>query len=97
MSNFNFLSFLKPEHLTLTGVENLYMQFLNNFPPHVQPIISIILAALIVYSVLRVIRKDFIFLIALVVLVPGSRPILVSIWNGLVEFIKFLLGLGNIL
>ena len=91
MQNFNLLSFIDFKTLSLTTVENWYLQFLNYFPPTVQPIISIILAILIVYSVFRVIRRDFIFIIALIVLVPGSRPILLSVWNGLVMFVKFLL------
>ncbi len=96
MSNFNPFSSVDFNALSLSAAENWYLQFLNNFPPHVQPIISLVLAFLIIYSVFRVVRKDWIFIIALVVLVPGSRPILLSIWQGLVEFIKFLFGLGHI-
>ena len=93
MSNFNPLTFI--QSFSLSAIENWYLQFINNFPPHVQPIVSIFLALLIIYSTFRVVQKDFIFIIALIVLVPGSRPILLSIWNGLVEFIKFLFSIGH--
>jgi len=75
----------------LTEIQNLYLEFLKNFPATVQPIISIGLAVLIVYSIFKVIKKDWIFLIALVILLPGSKTILESVWQGVVGFIKFLL------
>ena len=77
--------------MSLSDLQNLYLQFLNNFPPSLQPIISIGLVIVIIYSLFKVIKKDWIFLIALVILLPGSKPILQSIWQGLVEFLKFLL------
>ncbi|MEK7618473.1 MAG: hypothetical protein AAB410_05005 [Patescibacteria group bacterium] len=75
-------------------IQNLYREFLNNFPENLQPIISIGLAVLLVYAIFKVIKKDFIFIIALVVLLPASVPILKSVWQGVVGFIKFLLNIG---
>lgn len=75
----------------LTDIQNLYLEFLKNFPAGLQPLISIGLAVLIIYSIFKVIKKDWIFLIALIILLPGSKTILQSIWQGIVEFIKFLL------
>jgi hypothetical protein len=72
-------------------IQNLYLEFLKNFPSSTQPIISILLAILLIYSVFKVIKKDWIFLIALVILLPGSKTILQSIWQGIVVFVKFLL------
>ncbi|MFA5991618.1 MAG: hypothetical protein WC794_05250 [Candidatus Doudnabacteria bacterium] len=72
-------------------IQKLYLEFLKNFPASTQPVISILLAVLIVYSIFKVIKKDWIFLIALVILLPGSKTILTSIWQGIVVFIKFLL------
>ena len=80
---------IKP--MSLSEIQNLYLEFLRNFPAPVQPVISIGLAVLIVYSIIKVIKKDWIFLIALVILLPGSKTILTSIWDGVVAFIKFLL------
>ncbi|MDR3642402.1 MAG: hypothetical protein P4L74_02115 [Candidatus Doudnabacteria bacterium] len=77
--------------MSLVDLQNLYLQLLNNFPPSLQPIISIGLVVVILYSLFKVIKKDWIFLIALIVLLPGSKPILQSVWQGLVAFIKFLL------
>ena len=75
-------------------IQNLYLQFLSNFPESLRPIISIGLAMLLVYSIFKVIKKDFIYIIALVVLLPASMPILKSVWQGVVGFIKFLLNIG---
>lgn len=77
--------------MTIADIQSLYLQFLNNFPASLQPLISIGLAVLIVYSIFKVIKKDWIFLIALVILLPASQPILKSVWEGIVAFIKFLL------
>ncbi len=75
-------------------IQNLYLEFLNNFPTELQPIISIGLAVLIIYSIFKVVKKDFIFIVVLIVLLPGSIPILKSIWEGIVNFVKFLLDIG---
>jgi len=77
--------------MSLAQLQDLYLQFLNNFPVNLRPIISIGLAVLIIYSIFKVLKKDWIFLIALVILLPGSQTILKSVWEGIVAFIKFLL------
>ena len=75
----------------MNEIQNLYVQFLNNFPATLRPIISIGLAVLLIYSIFKVLKKDFIFLIALIILLPASVPILKNIWEGIIAFIKFLL------
>lgn len=77
--------------MAISDIQNLYLEFLKNFPPTVQPVISIGLAVLIIYSIFKVLKKDWIFIIALVILLPGSKTILESVWQGVVTFIKFLL------
>ncbi len=77
----------------ITDIENIYYHFLAYFPAAYQPIVSTILALIIIYAVVRIIAKDFIWIIALVVLVPGSVPILQSIWTGLLVVLKFLFGM----
>ena len=76
---------------SVTQAQSLYLEFLTNFPPNLRPLISIGLAVLIVYSIFKVLKKDWIFLIALVILLPAARPILQTVWDGVVVFIKFLL------
>lgn len=75
----------------MNQIQSLYIQFLSNFPVNTRPVISIALAVLLVYSIFKVVKKDFIFIIALVILLPASIPILKNVWEGAVEFIKFLL------
>lgn len=69
----------------------LYNQFLSNFPPNLHGIVSLALAALIIVAIYKIIRKDFIFIILLIVLLPASIPILKNIYDSLVNIIKFLL------
>jgi hypothetical protein len=75
----------------MSEIQNLYLQFLTSFPVGLRPIISIALAVLVVFSIFKVLKKDFIYLIVLVILLPGSVPIFKSVWAGIVVFVKFLL------
>jgi len=77
--------------LFMSQIQTIYLQFLANFPPNTRPIISIALAVFLVYSIFKVIKKDFIFIIAFVILLPASIPILQNVWVGVVAFLKFLL------
>jgi hypothetical protein len=77
----------------LDQIQKLYLDFLNNFPIALRPIISIGLAVLLVYAVIKVLKKDWIFIIVLIVILPGSIPILKTIWEGAATFIKFLLNI----
>jgi len=72
-------------------IQQLYTQFLNFFPAVLHPIISIIVVAVIVYSIFQVLRSNFLYLILLVILLPASVPVLQSIWQGILDLLKFLL------
>lgn len=72
-------------------IQELYTQFLSIFPASLHPFISIALAIFLVYSIIQVIRKDFIYLIALIVLLPASIPIIKNVAEVLLQFIKYLL------
>lgn len=73
---------------------DLYNQFLNNFPEQFHGWISLGLAVLLVVGIYKVIKKQFIYLILLVILLPASIPILGNIWKQVVEIMKFLLSRG---
>lgn len=70
---------------------SIYDQFLNAFPSFLHGWISLVLAVLLVISVYKVLKRNFIFLILLIILLPASVPILKNIWESLVTLIKFLL------
>jgi hypothetical protein len=72
-------------------IQSLYLEFLANFPVGIRPVISIALAVLLVYSIFKVIKKDFLYIIALIVLLPASKSILTNVWEGAVGLVKFLL------
>lgn len=91
--SFNPLSYINFNAFTPEKIQALYLQFLQNFPAGVQPFVSIVFAILIIYTIYRIVKQDFIFIIALAILVPTSIPVMKSIWFGLVHFIKFLFSL----
>ena len=76
-------------------ISNAYLSFLHYFPTQLQPFISIVVGLVVIYVIYRIIKRDFIFIIALVILVPTSIPVLKSIWSGLVDFLKFIFSSGN--
>ena len=90
MTNSSFSQYINWSVFTPQKVQELYLQFLQNFPPAVQPMVSIVFAFLIIYTIYRIIKQDFIFIIALAILVPTSIPVMKSIWFGIVDFLKFL-------
>jgi hypothetical protein len=75
----------------LTG---LYQQFLEFFPNFLHPFISIAVVIFLVYSIVQALKRNFIFLIIIVVLLPASIPILKSVVDILINFIKYLLGMS---
>ena len=75
----------------LTG---LYQQFQDFFPGFLHPFISIAVVIFLVYSIVQALKRNFIFIIILVVLLPASIPILKSVVDILIGFIKYLLGMS---
>ena len=75
----------------MAQVYQIYNQFLALFPSGLAPLINVILAILIIYGIIKVIQKDFVWLILLIVLLPASVPILKNIWQSVVNIITFLL------
>lgn len=72
-------------------IQQLYLDFLNIFPGFLHPFISVGLAILLIVSIIQVLKKNFIFLILLVLLLPASIPILKNVVDTVLAFIKFIL------
>lgn len=79
----------------LSDVAQIYVSFLSHVPGQYRGLVSILLALFIIYSIIQIIRQQFIWIIVLIVLLPTSVPILQGIASGVVRFIKFLFGGGN--
>lgn len=75
----------------MSQILSIYNQFLSYFPANLHGLVSLGLAVLIVIGIIKVIRRDFIYIILLIVLLPASVPILQNIWESLSNIIKFLL------
>jgi hypothetical protein len=71
-------------------IQDIYLQFLEKFPLAYQPYVSIAVGALLIYVIYRVIKRDFIFIVALIILVPTSIPVFKSVWSGLATLLKYL-------
>ncbi|MBI4050853.1 MAG: hypothetical protein HY396_02670 [Candidatus Doudnabacteria bacterium] len=75
----------------LQSIYSIYNQFLSYFPERTHGLVSLFLAILLIIGIYKVLKKQFIYLILLVVLLPASVPILKSIWEQLLALLKFLL------
>jgi len=80
----------------MEGVYNFYNLFLELFPSSIQGVISFILVILIVIGIYKIIKKDFIWIIVLIVLLPGSVPILSKLWSSIIDLINYLLHRSSI-
>jgi hypothetical protein len=69
----------------------IYNQFLSYFPPGSQWLVSVILACLLVFAIYKVVKKNFIYIILLIVILPASVPIFKNVWESLLGLLKFLL------
>lgn len=73
-------------------LQTLYLQFLNIFPGFLQPVITLALLVFLVYTVISVIKQNYVYLIALVIFLPAAWPIIKTSYSYVVAFIKFMLG-----
>lgn len=73
-------------------LQNIYAQFLSYFPNFLHPVISVIVAIFVIYSIVQALKRNFIYLIVLVVLLPASIPILKQVLDFLIEVVKYFLG-----
>jgi hypothetical protein len=71
-------------------IYEIYNQFIGYFPKGAQWAVSLCLAVLLVYAIYKIIKRHFVFLILLFVLLPASAPIFKHLWNNLLVFLKFL-------
>ena len=76
---------------SIDNLYSLYDQFLSNFPENTHGLISIGLAVLIVFGIYKVLKRQLVYLILLIILLPASIPILRNIWQQILEILKFLL------
>lgn len=76
---------------SLDPIYSIYNQFLGYFPENVHWLVSLGLAALLVFGIYKVLRRQLVYIILLIVLLPASVPILKNVWEQVLEFLKFLL------
>ena len=75
----------------MQSIYSIYEQFINFFPPNLHGWVSLVLAVLLILGIYKVLRRQLIYLILLVVLLPASVPIMKNIWEQLLQLLRFLL------
>lgn len=75
----------------LNQIYSIYYQFLSYFPETYHGIVSLVLAGLLVLAIYKVIKRNFVFIIVLVLLLPQAVPILKTVWTSVVELLQFLI------
>ena len=78
-------------NFSLQNLYGIYDQFLSYFPSQLHGWVSLALAILLVVGIYKVLRRQMIYLILLVVLLPASVPILKNVWEQVLEIMRFLL------
>jgi hypothetical protein len=72
-------------------IYTIYNQFLSYFPENLRGFVSLGLAVILAIGIFKVLKRQFIYIILLVILLPASVPILKNIWESLAGILKFLL------
>jgi len=75
---------------SLQNFYGIFDQFLEFFPEKLHGLVSIVLAILLVIGIYKVIRRQLVYLILLIILLPASGPILKNVWEQILELLKFL-------
>lgn len=75
----------------MNQILDLYNQFINVFPHGWQWAVSVTLAVLLALAIYKVVKRHFVYIILLIVLLPASVPIFKNIWENALELLKFLL------
>jgi hypothetical protein len=75
----------------MSELYSIYNQFLEIFPDGMHWAVSLVLAGFLVLAIFQTIKRNFIWIILLIILLPASIPILSNVWEGAVEVVKFLL------
>lgn len=68
----------------------IYTSFVSAFPSFLQSYVSILVGVFLVVTVVQIIRRQFVWLIALVVLLPSSLQILRSVGDVLASVLRYL-------
>lgn len=76
---------------SMDSVYSIYNQFLGYFPDKVHGLVSFALACLLVFGIYKILKKEVVYIILLIVLLPASVPILKDTWAQILEVLKFLL------
>ncbi len=77
--------------MIMDQILEIYNQFLGYFPTNIQWLVSVVLAVILVVAIFKVLKRNFIFIIVVIILLPASVPIFKDVWETVLELLKFLL------
>lgn len=79
----------------MQSIQEIYLKFMGYIPLSLRPAASLLLAIFIVFSIVQVLKRNFIYLIGLIVLLPSSKTILQSALDFAGGLIKYLLSMAK--
>ncbi|NMC36602.1 hypothetical protein GYA49_06205 [Candidatus Beckwithbacteria bacterium] len=74
--------------MILDELTALYDRFLTLFPGSIQPLVSLIIIIAVVLLVIDLVKRNFIWIILLILLLPASIPLLRSVLDGVLAFLN---------
>jgi len=77
--------------IMLEKIINFYEEFLSVFPSQLHFWISLAIFVVIIIWFLKLMQKNIIWIILLVLFIPASIPLLKQIGQGILEFLQYLL------
>ncbi len=69
---------------------DIFTSFVSAFPHFLQPYVAILVGVFLVFTLVQIIRRQFVWLIALVILLPSSVAILRSVGEALAGMLRYL-------
>lgn len=78
----------------LTSIQEIYLKFLGFFPSGLRPFVNIAVGVLIIVSIFQTLKRNFVWLIVLVILLPASVVVLKSLFDIILKALKYLFGIN---
>lgn len=69
---------------------DIFTSFVSAFPHFLQPYVSVLVGIFLIFTVVQIIRRQFVWLIALAILLPSSVAILRSVVEALAGLLRYL-------
>ncbi len=76
-------------------LEHGYANLLSHFPGHYHSLVSLVVLAILVLTLVQLIRKSWLYLLLLLIFVPAAIPVMSSLGQGILEFLRYIANQGQ--